>query len=281
MKLASFLINGRPTWGSVEADKVRPVTESALQRYPTLRAAIAADAFKDSALDLLSDEVLDLQAVELLLPIPDVGKIICVGRNYADHAAEAGVVPPDYPNVFIRFADSLVASGDKIILPKVSTDFDFEGEFAVIIGKGGRYISKDDALSHVFGWSCFNDGSIRDYQFRQATIAGKNFPGSGGFGPWIVTTDEIPDPTSLEISTRLNGELVQHSTISKLIFDIPALISNISEWTTLSPGDVIATGTPEGVGFARKPPLWMRAGDLLEVSVTGIGTLSTEVAAET
>lgn len=149
-----------------------------------------------------------------------------------------------------------------MVCPKISGDFNYQGELALTIGKPGRYIAKSDALSHVFGYTCFNDGSIRDIQFKHSSAAGKNFHATGGFGPWMVTVDEIPDPTRLRLVTRLNGKEVQHTGIDDPIFDIPTLISYCSDWTPLAAGDVISTGTPEGVGFARKPPLWMKPGDV-------------------
>ena len=167
-----------------------------------------------------------------------------------------------------------------MVCPKISGDFDYEGELALIIGKPGRHIAKADALSHVFGYTLFNDGSIRDIQFKHSIAAGKNFHATGGFGPWIVTTDEIPDPTRLHLATRLNGQEVQHTGIDDLIFDIPTLISYCSDWTPLVAGDVISTGTPEGVGFARKPPLWMKPGDVVEVEIGGIGVLRNPIVAE-
>ena len=212
---------------------------------------------------------------------PTRDKIICAGRNYRAHAAEAGGPPPENPQVFLRLVNTLVAHNQPMVCPRISGDFDYEGELAVIIGKPGRHIAKSDALSHVFGYTCFNDGSIRDIQFKHYIAAGKNFHATGGFGPWIVTADEIPDPTRLHLVTRLNGNEVQHTGIDDLIFDIPTLISYCSDWTPLVAGDVIATGTPEGVGFARKPPLWMRPGDVVEVEIDGgIGVLRNPIVAE-
>ena len=172
--------------------------------------------------------------------------------------------------MFVRFADTLVGHGGELIRPKVSDNFDFEGELAVVIGKGGRHIAAERALDHVAGYTCFVDGSVRDYQ-KFSVTSGKNFPGTGPLGPWLVTTDEIPDPSRLTLMTRLNGKEMQHSTTDLLIYSIPQIIAFCSDFTALSPGDVIATGTPEGVGHSRKPPLWMKPGDTLEVEITGIG----------
>ena len=216
----------------------------------------------------------------MLPPITDPDKIICAGRNYRAHAAEAGGAPPENPQVFLRLVNTLVAHGQPMVCPKISGDFDYEGELALIIGKPGRHIAKADALSHIFGYTLFNDGSIRDIQFKHSIAAGKNFHQTGGFGPWIVTADEIPDPTRLHLATRLNGHEVQHTGIDDLIFDIPTLISYCSDWTPMVAGDVISTGTPEGVGFARKPPLWMKPGDFVEVEIGGIGVLRNPIVAE-
>jgi 2-keto-4-pentenoate hydratase/2-oxohepta-3-ene-1,7-dioic acid hydratase in catechol pathway len=196
-------------------------------------------------------------------------------------AARRANTPPENPQVFLRLVNTLVAHTQPMVCPRISGDFDYEGELAVIIGKPGRHIAKPDALGHIFGYTCFNDGSIRDIQFKHSIAAGKNFHATGGFGPWIVTADEISDPTRLHLVTRLNGKEVQHTGIDDLIFDIPTLISYCSDWTPLVAGDVISTGTPEGVGFARKPPLWMKPGDVVEVEIDGgIGVLRNPIIAE-
>ena len=187
---------------------------------------------------------------------------------------------PDFPSMFIRLGSSVVAHQQNIILPKVSNQFDFEGELAVVIGKEGRHISRQDALSHIAGYSIFMDGSIRDFQFAHSLTAGKNFFGTGSFGPYFVSADEVGNPSDLHLQTRLNGIEVQHTKTDDLIFDIPYLIEYISSYTPLLPGDIIATGTPEGVGFARNPPLWMKAGDQLEVEISHLGILKNAVVAE-
>jgi 2-keto-4-pentenoate hydratase/2-oxohepta-3-ene-1,7-dioic acid hydratase in catechol pathway len=281
MKLVSFAAQGRQSYGFVKVDGIVDLGRRIGERYPSLRSAIAGGAVaaaaaeaKDAAADL------PLGAVTLLPPIPDPDKVICAGRNYRAHAAEAGGAPPENPQVFLRLTNTLVPHQGSMVRPRISGDFDYEGELALVIGKGGRHIAKEAALSHVFGYSCFNDGSIRDIQFKHSIAAGKNFHKTGGFGPWLVTADEIPDPTRLGLRTRLNGTEVQHTGIDDLIFDIPTLIAYCSQWTPLSPGDVIATGTPEGVGFARKPPLWMKAGDVVEVEIDGIGVLRNPIVAE-
>jgi 2-keto-4-pentenoate hydratase/2-oxohepta-3-ene-1,7-dioic acid hydratase in catechol pathway len=281
MKLVSFSSSGRDSYGAVVEGVVVDLGRRLGERYPTLRAAIAG-----GALGRLAGEVktakpdFTLAQVTLLPPITDPDKIICAGRNYRAHAAEAGGAPPENPQVFLRLVNTLVAHDQPMVCPKISGDFDYEGELTLIIGKPGRHIAKADALSHIFGYTLFNDGSIRDIQFKHSISAGKNFHKTGGFGPWIVTADEIPDPTRLQLATRLNGREVQHTGIDDLIFDIPTLISYCSDWTPLVAGDVISTGTPEGVGFARKPPLWMKPGDVVEVEIGGIGVLRNPIIAE-
>ena len=281
MKLASFSAAGRDTYGAVVEGGVVDLGRRLGDRYPTLRAAIAGDALARLAGEVAAAKPdFSLAQVTLLPPITDPDKIICAGRNYRAHAAEAGGAPPENPQVFLRLVNTLVAHGQPMVCPKISGDFDYEGELALIIGKPGRHIAKADALSHIFGYTLFNDGSIRDIQFKHSIAAGKNFHQTGGFGPWIVTADEIPDPTRLHLATRLNGHEVQHTGIDDLIFDIPTLISYCSDWTPLVAGDVISTGTPEGVGFARKPPLWMKPGGVVEVEIGGIGVLRNPIVAE-
>ena len=222
---------------------------------------------------------IDLDAVELLPPLPAPGKIICIGLNYADHSAESGFKVPDYPSVFGRFASSLIGHGAPIIRPRASEQLDYEGEFVAVIGQGGRDIPKARALDHVAAYSLFNDASIRDYQFKapQWTV-GKNFDGTGAFGPWLVTADELPPGCAgLRLQTRLNGEVVQNASTDDLVFDVATLVSELSVAFTLEAGDVIVTGTPSGVGLARKPPLWMKPGDVCEVELEGIGALRNPV----
>ncbi|GAA4334232.1 fumarylacetoacetate hydrolase family protein [Pigmentiphaga soli] len=214
-----------------------------------------------------------LADVTLLPPIPVPGKILCVGRNYMDHVAELGDKPRGHPSIFIRLTNTLVGHEGQLVRPKVSDNFDFEGELLLVIGKHGRHIKPEDALDHIAGYACFNDASVRNYQFEHCLIVGKNFHATGGFGPWIVTADEVGDPRELTLETRLNGQRVQHSTVDKLIWDIPTLINYLSTITPLEPGDVIATGTPEGVGYSRKPQLWMKPGDTIEVDISRIGVL--------
>jgi 2-keto-4-pentenoate hydratase/2-oxohepta-3-ene-1,7-dioic acid hydratase in catechol pathway len=226
----------------------------------------------------------NLSTVTFLPVIPDPHHLYCVGINYADHLKEVQAVgvsrpAPKKPSLFIRFPDTLVAHGAPMLIPKVSNDFDYEAELAVIIGKGGRYIEESRALDHVAGYSCFNDGSVRDWQFHTTQVTpGKNFSATGGFGPWLVTEDEIPDPHGLEIKLILNGQTLQHGNTRDLIFSIPMIISYVSAFVPLRAGDVIATGTPAGVGFSRKPPIFMKAGDVCEVHIEKIGVLRNPIA---
>jgi 2-keto-4-pentenoate hydratase/2-oxohepta-3-ene-1,7-dioic acid hydratase in catechol pathway len=280
MKIGSFEVGGRTSYGAIRDDRIWDLGQLWGDRYPTLRGAIAAGAL-DTLASASENFALDISGVKLLSPIVDPGKIICVGHNYAAHVKEGGSrETPKHPTIFLRLLNTLVPQGGDLVRPRVSTHFDYEGELAVVIGKPGRHISRETALSHVFGYTIFNDGSVRDYQFDHCLTIGKNFASTGGIGPWIATADEIPDPSRLTITTRLNGEQVQHAGTSDLIVDVPAIIAYVSTFTPLAPGDIIATGTPQGVGFARKPPLWMKAGDKVEVEISGIGTLRNRVVDE-
>lgn len=213
--------------------------------------------------------------LEFLPPIPAPPKIICVGLNYLDHAAEASIEPPQYPAFFSRYATSLIGHRQPLVRPRVSEQFDFEGELVAIVGRRGRCIPRELALEFVAGYSVFQDASVRDYQFKSSQwTPGKNFDASGGFGPELVTAEELPEGArGLMLRTRLNGNVVQSASTADMIFDVSTLISLASEVMTLEPGDVLVTGTPAGVGFARKPPLFMQAGDICQVEVEGIGTL--------
>lgn len=225
-----------------------------------------------SSLAAAAHERLPFASLELAAPVDARSKIICVGANYRDHAAEIGHGTGGPPQTFLRHADSLVGHDQPLIRPSLSEQFDFEGELAVVIGRAGRHIQAGEALSHVLGYSCFMDGSVRDYQRRDIN-AGKNFWRSGSMGPWIVSADELPNPAALSLQTRLNGQVVQQGHTSQMLHDVAALIAYCSQWTPLSAGDVIATGTPAGVGSRRRPPLWMRAGDVVEIEIEGLGVL--------
>ena len=280
MKLASYLADGKPAFGVVAGDGVIDMTDRLRGRYATLRDALTPeglDAIRQAIKGAIPDRT--LAQVRLLPAIPDPEKIFCAGINYRSHAAETGRELPKQPSMFLRLANTLVGHEGEMIRPKVSDNFDFEGELAVVIGRPGRHIPEARALDHVAGYTCFVDGSVRDFQ-KHSVTAGKNFPGSGPLGPWIVTTDEIPDPSRLVLTTRLNGKEVQRSGTDLLIYSIPTIIAFVSDITPLAPGDIIATGTPEGVGHRRSPPLWMKAGDVLEVEISGIGVLRTRIVDE-
>lgn len=224
-----------------------------------------------------------LSEVKLLAPITRPPKIVCVARNYAEHAKEAGLEISPIPILFPRFSNTLVPDGDPVIVPSVSTQLDWEGELAIIIGKNtnGRRLTKAEAMDYVFGYSIFNDVTVRDYQFRVTQYtAGKNFRASGPFGPVIVTADEIPDPHNLDIRTTLNGEVMQSANTATMIYDIPTILEHISDFIDLEAGDVIPTGTPAGVGFKRKPPIFLKHGDRISVEISSIGTLSNPVVSE-
>ena len=276
MKLLSFSAAGRSSYGALAGDGI--VDLGRHTRYSTLRAALSAgavDELKAAAGTASAD--LKLSEVTLLSPVPDAEKIVCIGVNYKEHIREVGRQIPDQPSVFLRLHSSLVASGAPIVRPRVSQDFDYEGELAVVIGKPGHAIGRDAALGHVAGYTCFNDGSIRDFQLKGSLAMGKNFMSTGSIGPWMVTADEIPDPTRLQLETRLNGSRVQHSGVDDLIFDIPAIIAYVSMAMPLTPGDIIATGTPAGVALGKKPPRWLKPGDVVEVEISNIGVLRNAV----
>jgi 2-keto-4-pentenoate hydratase/2-oxohepta-3-ene-1,7-dioic acid hydratase in catechol pathway len=236
-----------------------------------VRAAVEA-AMRRPAATVLPD-------VRCLPVVERPGKVVCLGLNYAEHAREGGHAVPDYPALFLRVTSSLVGHGEPIVRPAASELLDYEAELAVVIGKRGRHIEAADALDHVLGYTTFNDASLRDYQRRSGQwTAGKNFDATGALGPILVTPDELPPGAAgLHIECRLNGKVMQSATTADMIFDVPRTIEILSEIMTLEPGDVIATGTPPGVGHARKPPVWMRDGDVCEVEIEGIGVLRNPV----
>jgi len=280
MKLASFIHDGIARFGVVKGNGVVPVGGAQHDRFQSLRDALDAGGIDELATIATTGEAaLALAEVKLLPPIPDPDKVLCIGINYGEHAKETGSAITDSPSIFSRLNNTLVASGDPIIRPKVSEQLDFEGELAVIIGRRGRYVPEAQAFDHVAGYSIFFDGSVRDFQ-KHSVTAGKNFPATGPFGPVMVTADEIPDPQRLTMTTRLNGEAVQHTGIDEMLRPVEQLIAYLSTVTELVPGDVIATGTPSGVGARRTPPLWLKPGDQLEVEIDGIGILRTYVVDE-
>ncbi|MGO9361672.1 MAG: fumarylacetoacetate hydrolase family protein [Xanthobacteraceae bacterium] len=285
MKLLSYQDrNGRPSYGAVRGDTVIDLgAKLAASGAPTLRTLLSTGQL-NAARRIVAEAQPDIPLAGLAFApvIPDPEKIICVGLNYRDHVAETGRTVTEHPALFARYPASQVGHLQPLVKPKVSDAFDYEGELAVIIGTAGRHISIEHALAHVAGYACYNEGSIRDWQRHTSQfLAGKSFADSGSFGPWLVTADEIPDPSKLTLETRLNGTVVQHTTTDLMITDIPHLIAYISTIMPLVPGDVIVTGTPGGVGFKRTPPLWMRPGDTVEVEISGVGVLRNSVVAET
>jgi 2-keto-4-pentenoate hydratase/2-oxohepta-3-ene-1,7-dioic acid hydratase in catechol pathway len=278
MKLLSFSAGGKDLFGAVSGDGVITLNERINQ--PSLAAALSAggiETLRKAAQGVAPDR--KLADIKFLPVIPQPNKILCAGVNYRAHAAEVSRELPKQPSMFIRFTDTLVGHGGEMVRPKLSDNFDYEGELTLVIGKAGRHIPAGRALDYIAGYTIFVDGSVRDYQ-KFSVTSGKNWPGTGPLGPWLVTSDEIPDPGRLTLTTRLNGQQVQHSGTDKLIYSIPQIVSFCSDFTALSPGDIIATGTPEGVGHGRKPPLWMKPGDTLEVEITGIGILRASIVDE-
>ncbi|CAB3810936.1 fumarylacetoacetate hydrolase family protein [Paraburkholderia fynbosensis] len=284
MKLLSYRHTDDLSWGVLVTPDAhgrdivngRAATDG---RYATLEAVLEAGAL-DHVATAITDAPPSLRAseVEWRLPLRP-RKLLAVGGNYREHAQEIGMTEPAAPIFFSRFADSLVAPGAALVRPRVSSHFDFEGELAVVIGKPGRYIDVADAARHIAGYTCFNDGSVRDFQ-KQSIEAGKNFHASGSLGPWIVTADEIDDPTRCELRTRINGEVMQQASTGELIHSVGMLVAYASTFTPLAPGDVIATGTPAGIGARRTPPRWLRPGDVVEIDISGIGVLRNEVVDE-
>jgi 2-keto-4-pentenoate hydratase/2-oxohepta-3-ene-1,7-dioic acid hydratase in catechol pathway len=280
MRLVSFRHAGANRFGAAVDGGIVDLSARTKGRWSGLRDVIAVKALDElRAVTKSATADLTFEDVELLPVIPDPAKILCVGLNYASHVGEVGRQMPTVPSVFSRLHDTLVAHGGNIVRPRASTHFDYEGELAIVIGERCRHVPRAGALSVVAGYSCFIDGSVRDFQ-KHSVFAGKNFPATGPLGPWMVTADEIPDPQQLELTTRLNGTVVQHDTTDHMIFDVATVIEYLSTVTWLEPGDIVATGTPDGVGTGRKPPLWMKAGDRLEVEISGIGTLGVNVVDE-
>ncbi|RDK07196.1 fumarylacetoacetate hydrolase family protein [Cupriavidus lacunae] len=275
MKLLSFEYRNQHSFGVVAGDRVIDLGPHRAALGTSLRDALERGALPAIAeIAKQSEATISLSEVRFLPVIPNPAKILCVGINYASHVKETGREMPRYPMFFTRFADSQTAHEQPILRPRASEKLDFEGELAVVIGKTARHVSAADALSHVAGYACYNDGSVRDWQKHTIQFTpGKNFPQTGAFGPWLVTADEIPDPSRLSLTTRLNGEVVQQATTDDLIFSVGEVIAYCATFTELRPGDVIITGTTGGVGAFREPPLWMRAGDVVEVEISAIGVL--------
>jgi 2-keto-4-pentenoate hydratase/2-oxohepta-3-ene-1,7-dioic acid hydratase in catechol pathway len=279
MRLASVLHGATQLWGIVDDQQLIVLAD----RWPDLQSALAetpaviAKAGKESKRRIAVSEI-----TAWLPPIIAPKKILCVGLNYKAHAKEAGGKPASlYPSMFPRFIDSFVGHGQPTVNPINSTALDYEAELAVVIGRSARHVSVERATEHVGGYTCLSENSVRDFQKHNAQVtAGKNFEHSGAIGPWITTADEVTDIRSVRVIGRLNGEVVQSALVEELIFSIPQIISYISSFTTLSAGDIIATGTPDGVGFLRNPPVYLRHGDVFETEISGVGTLSNPVADE-
>lgn len=278
MRWLSFLRDGAPSFGYVTADGAGVVDAGARSRHGDLKSAIAADALVDLAKNLGDSADLPLAGLIYAPTIPNPDKILCVGLNYRAHQEETGRGGEAHPTIFVRFAAAQVGHEQAMLRPRESAALDYEGEIALIIGRSARRVSQQEALGCVAGFSIYNDGSVRDYQRHASQFTpGKNFMGTGGFGPWMTTADEVGDPSQMEITTRLNGKVMQNASAELMVFGFAELIEYCSTFVELAPGDVIVTGTPGGVGMARKPPVFMRAGDRIEVEVTPIGTLAHEI----
>lgn len=281
MKLVTFTVAGKTGWGAaIEGGVVN--LGARLPAYADVRSLIAADAVGEAKAALAGAKPdFALDAITFLPPVPNPDKIICVGLNYDEHVRETKREKTEDPALFVRFPNSQLGHLQPILIPLESDKLDYEGEIAVVIGKGGRRISEERAYDHVAGFSSYNDGSIRDLQWATTQwTTGKNFPATGAFGPWLVTVDEVPADTKLTLITRLNGKEMQRATTDMMVHSIPRLISFISRFTELVPGDVIVTGTPGGVGARKTPPLYMKDGDVCEIEVERVGVLRNTIKAE-
>jgi len=282
MKLVSFEYQNRASYGVVVGEMVVDLESMKLELGDDLKQLIANDkleALED--LDLSGLPEIALNEITYLPVIASPSKTLCIGINYATHVKETGRDMPTYPMIFTRFADTQVANDDAIVRPKISHKLDFEGELAVVIGKTARHVKADDALDYVAGYSCYNDGSVRDWQKHTIQfVPGKNFPKTGGFGPFLVTKSDIPDPHKLHLTTRLNGVVMQDTDTDDMIFSVQKLIEYCTTFTELAPGDVIVSGTTGGVGAFREPPVWMKPGDVVEVEISSIGILKNTIVDE-
>jgi 2-keto-4-pentenoate hydratase/2-oxohepta-3-ene-1,7-dioic acid hydratase in catechol pathway len=279
MKLATFQTAQGASYGIVTPKGIVDLKLLVGNRFPDLKSLIAGNGFAEAAKYLSQAPDYKDSDVTWLPVIPNPERIVCVGLNYQDHVVETGRDNTEQPAIFLRLPESQVGHKQPILRPRESKNLDFEAEIAVIIGKPGRRISQQDAWGHIAGYSCYNDGSVRDWQRHTIQwTAGKNFAKTGGFGPWMVTADDIPPGTKLTLSCRLNGERMQHATTEQMIFRIPKIIEYVSAWTTLVPGDVLVTGTPGGVGARRNPPIWMKPGDKVEIEIDKVGILENSIA---
>ena len=278
MRLASFRTSKGASYGAVTDGGIVDLGKRIGNKYADLKALIAADALGDAKRLLNEKHDFSKEEVEWLPVIPNPGKIVCVGLNYEEHRQETGRDKTEQPALFIRVAESQLGHKQPMRRPRESTHFDYEAEIALIIGKAGRRIAQKDWAQYVAGYSCYNDGSVRDWQRHTVQwTAGKNFAGTGPFGPWMVTADEIPPGTKLTLSCRLNGQQMQHADTDMMIFKFPKLIEYISAFMPLAAGDVIVTGTPGGVGSRRTPPVWMKPGDTVEIEIDKVGVLSNPI----
>jgi 2-keto-4-pentenoate hydratase/2-oxohepta-3-ene-1,7-dioic acid hydratase in catechol pathway len=278
MKLISFRIFGKTTWGAVEGKDAVDVGSILGERFGDLKSVIASAAYAavESAAGNASHH--PLSSLEWLPVIPNPEEIFCVGLNYETHRLETGRAVVGHPTIFTRFANAQIGHLENIVRPRVSTDLYYEGELALIIGKVGRYIPRDKAFEHVAGYACYNDVSVRDWQYHTMQFTpGKNFPSTGCFGPWMVTPDEMGEINKLQITTTLNGQIVQEAEFGQMIFEIPTIVEYCSSFNPLMPGDIIVTGTLGGVGIKRTPPLRMGPGDVVEVDIERIGKLRNSI----
>jgi len=274
MRLASFRTAQGASYGAVTNQGIVDLGRRLGNRYSDLKTLLERNGLEEARKAAGAAADYKESDVTWLPVIPNPGKIVCVGLNYEEHRQETGRDKTEQPALFLRLAESQVGHRQPILRPRESKNLDYEAEIAVVIGRAGRRISQKDSWNHIAGYSCYNDGSVRDWQRHTIQwTAGKNFASTGGFGPWMVSADEIPAGALLTLSCRLNGERMQHATTEQMIFKIPKLIEYISSFTTLLPGDVIVTGTPGGVGARRNPPLWMKPGDTVEIEIDKVGVL--------
>jgi 2-keto-4-pentenoate hydratase/2-oxohepta-3-ene-1,7-dioic acid hydratase in catechol pathway len=282
MKLLSYQMGGQASYGLLRGDEIVDLGRRFAERAPTLRALLEiGDLHNEVAPYADAPADCRLAEVRLLPVIPQPQAIVCVGHNYEEHRVETQRDPTEHPSIFFRHAESMVGAGEPLLRPRESVQFDYEGELAVVIGKAGRRIAEADAWSHIAGVSCFNDGSVRDWQHHTRQFGpGKNFASTASFGPCLVTLDELPSDRVVKLATRINGQVVQQAATDQLIFPIPRLLAYISTFMTLVPGDVIVTGTPGGVGAKRTPPLWLKPDDQVDVEISSVGLLRNPVKQE-
>lgn len=282
MRIVSFELAGAARLGVLSGDAVVDLALAAPELPHELAALLRRDGLAAAAAAAKSAPATarrKLADLRLLPPVGNPGKIVCLGLNYVDHAAEGGHAKPTYPSLFLRCTTSLCGHGQPIVRPRCSTALDYEAELVAVVGRKARHVARGEALGVIAGYSCFNDGSVRDYQRKtgQWTI-GKNFDATGGFGPWFVSADELPPgATGLAIRSKLNGQVMQDANTRDMIFPVDETVALLTECMTLEPGDLLVMGTPAGVGYARKPPVWMKAGDTIEIEIEGIGTLSNPI----